>query len=174
MIRRNELCPCGSGKRYKHCCGQQRPKVGMEALINKSNLVLNGDAMPREQKTIVVLGTARGGTSIAAGALYHLGVPMFSVHRPVFEDVYLGPAFETGDSKSYKEIIKKYNEEPVWAWKRPSSIDYLDVLIQELRNPIFIIMMRDILSVANRNVLSMGHDVLASMGSALEQQKEAS
>ena len=21
-VGRNELCPCGSGKKYKHCCGQ--------------------------------------------------------------------------------------------------------------------------------------------------------
>jgi len=25
---RNEPCPCGSGKKYKDCCGKSGPKVG--------------------------------------------------------------------------------------------------------------------------------------------------
>ncbi len=29
--RRNEPCPCGSGKKYKHCCGKSGPKKGMLA-----------------------------------------------------------------------------------------------------------------------------------------------
>jgi len=24
--KRNDLCPCGSGKKYKHCCGRSRPR----------------------------------------------------------------------------------------------------------------------------------------------------
>lgn len=31
---RNELCPCGSGKKYKHCCeGKRRVSKGMIALL---------------------------------------------------------------------------------------------------------------------------------------------
>ncbi len=29
--KRNELCPCGSGKKYKNCCGKSGPKKGMLA-----------------------------------------------------------------------------------------------------------------------------------------------
>ncbi|MBN2823809.1 MAG: preprotein translocase subunit SecA, partial [Campylobacterales bacterium] len=29
--RRNELCPCGSGKKYKQCCGRSGPKKGLLA-----------------------------------------------------------------------------------------------------------------------------------------------
>jgi preprotein translocase subunit SecA len=29
--KRNEPCPCGSGKKYKHCCGKSGPKKGMLA-----------------------------------------------------------------------------------------------------------------------------------------------
>jgi len=29
--KRNEPCPCGSGKKYKHCCGRSGPKKGMLA-----------------------------------------------------------------------------------------------------------------------------------------------
>jgi len=24
IIGRNELCPCGSGKKFKHCCGKEK------------------------------------------------------------------------------------------------------------------------------------------------------
>ena len=27
-VGRNEACPCGSGKKYKNCCGQSGPKKG--------------------------------------------------------------------------------------------------------------------------------------------------
>ena len=30
-IARNEPCPCGSGKKYKHCCGKSGPKRGVLA-----------------------------------------------------------------------------------------------------------------------------------------------
>jgi len=27
-VARNEPCPCGSGKKYKNCCGKSGPKKG--------------------------------------------------------------------------------------------------------------------------------------------------
>jgi len=27
-VARNDLCPCGSGKKYKNCCGKSGPKKG--------------------------------------------------------------------------------------------------------------------------------------------------
>jgi len=30
---RNDPCPCGSGKKYKHCCGKSGPKRGVLAKI---------------------------------------------------------------------------------------------------------------------------------------------
>ena len=26
-IGRNDLCPCGSGRKYKHCCGSAQPQA---------------------------------------------------------------------------------------------------------------------------------------------------
>ena len=31
-IARNDLCPCGSGKKYKSCCGKSGPKKGALAI----------------------------------------------------------------------------------------------------------------------------------------------
>jgi preprotein translocase subunit SecA len=30
-VARNEPCPCGSGKKYKQCCGKSGPKKGLLA-----------------------------------------------------------------------------------------------------------------------------------------------
>ena len=30
-IARNDTCPCGSGKKYKQCCGKSGPKKGIFA-----------------------------------------------------------------------------------------------------------------------------------------------
>ena len=30
-VARNEPCPCGSGKKYKQCCGISGPKKGLVA-----------------------------------------------------------------------------------------------------------------------------------------------
>ena len=30
-IARNDACPCGSGKKYKNCCGVSGPKKGLLA-----------------------------------------------------------------------------------------------------------------------------------------------
>jgi len=30
-VARNDPCPCGSGKKYKQCCGQSGPKKGIFA-----------------------------------------------------------------------------------------------------------------------------------------------
>ena len=30
-IARNDPCPCGSGKKYKQCCGKSGPKKGVFA-----------------------------------------------------------------------------------------------------------------------------------------------
>lgn len=145
--------------------------MSIESLINKGCVVLNMPEKLPKQRTIIVLGTARGGTSIAAGALFHLGVPMFAVHEPVYEDINLSSAFESDDIKRYRKIIKQYNKENIWAWKRPSMINNLPKVIEEVRNPMFVVMMRDVLSVGLRNGLSMGHDIVASMQDALHKQQ---
>lgn len=145
--------------------------MSIETLINKGCVTFNLPEHIPTERTIVVVGTARGGTSIAAGTLNHLGVAMFGAHAPVFEDINLSTAFESKDAKKYTKIIKKYNKEAVWAWKRPSSLGYLDLVETEIRNPFYVVVVRDALSVGARNGLSMGHDVVASMKATLAQQE---
>lgn len=32
-IGRNELCPCGSGEKYKKCCGKEKNPLGLEDML---------------------------------------------------------------------------------------------------------------------------------------------
>lgn len=42
-VGRNDLCPCGSGEKYKKCCGKNNTVVSMEHLIEKELYDIQGD-----------------------------------------------------------------------------------------------------------------------------------
>ncbi|NVK42972.1 MAG: hypothetical protein HWE39_17145 [Oceanospirillaceae bacterium] len=146
--------------------------MSIDALINKGCLQLNKEKPLPAERTVIVVGSARGGTSIAAGALFHLGVPMFSAGPPVFEDIHLSNAFEKADKKRYRSIIERFNAESVWAWKRPSNINYLAKVVKEVRNPIFVVMVRDAFAIGVRNSISMKSNAVKSMTEALMHQQK--
>lgn len=37
-VGRNELCPCGSGKKYKNCCGKTSNINGYRVLKKQENI----------------------------------------------------------------------------------------------------------------------------------------
>lgn len=110
-----------------------------------------------KEKTIIVVGVARGGTSMVSGSLHHLGI--FCGARavsPVFEDTHLSSAIESNDITKTKEIIEEYNKtHSLWAYKRPNIINYLPKLHQLFRNPVYLFIFKDIASIAERNSISM-------------------
>ena len=144
-----------------------------ESLVNKGVYILNPDRVDTEQspKQIVICGVARSGTSLVSGALHKLGVFMGkTANPPVYEDVELSRAFEMKHFDAARERISAYNQHhPVWGWKRPSSVDYLDTVAQVFPNPSFIFVFRDIFSIANRNRISMQADVVANMQTVYHQ-----
>ena len=123
-----------------------------------------------EPRTIITLGVARGGTSLIAGTLHHLGV--FSgdaCHSPVFEDCRLSDAIENRSSELAADVIEEYNQRyDIWAWKRPGSLRYLTKLHKLARNPHYIIVFKDLLAIANRNCISMGFELDSGLQSALK------
>jgi hypothetical protein len=132
------------------------------AVLGDQNLIKSN------QKTIIVVGVARGGTSMVAGSLHHLG--FFGGERsgpPVYEDVSLAEAFENKDTKRIQELISLYNRNhDTWFFKRPSVIDYLDEIHHKVRNPVFIFIFKDIFTVSNRNNISMQQDILKGLSNA--------
>jgi hypothetical protein len=185
--------------------------MDVDALLNHGIVLINDPDRAAEERTIVVLGTARSGTSLAAGVLSHLGVFMGDNARaPVFEDTRLAHHFEeafaapnTSKSRTEKTsagnsgnkpesrsenkseyrsehkkkqaldaaraTVSEYNNHSVWGWKRPSSINYLQELHRELRNPVYVVSFKDPLAIANRNLVSMGTPLLPNMQQVLKE-----
>lgn len=140
-----------------------------DAMVNLGVHVLN-EPTSREPRTIVVLGLARGGTSMVAGALFHLGVFMGdNVHPTTFEDNHLSNPLDKGKLGVARRFIAERNDRyDVWGWKRPSSFRYLNVVAREFRNPHYVMVCRDLLAVATRRQLTAGHDVVFAMRRALK------
>lgn len=134
-----------------------------DSLINKGVAVV-GD-IKSEISPIVVVGVARGGTSMIAGSMAHLGIFMGAQSSPpVFEDVQLSKLFENQDFDGVKKLVNHYNENHnLWGWKRPSSINYLDDVHLLLNCPRYIFVYKDIMSIAQRNAISMLSELVSGM-----------
>ncbi|MGB2428724.1 MAG: hypothetical protein ACPIGG_04475, partial [Akkermansiaceae bacterium] len=92
---------------------------------------------------------------------------------PVFEDTRLSSAFEELKLNDAKNIIREYTaKHDLWAWKRPGSLDYLDKVEQAFENPFYIIIFKDIFSIANRNKISMGIDLTKGLRGALQKYEK--
>lgn len=142
--------------------------MSLETLTNKG-IVIARSSSKHPQKTIVVVGVARGGTSIVSGTLHHLGVFMGNANSPVYEDLRISLAFEKQSDEKFEHVIQAYNRNyDTWAWKRPSTLHSLPRIARKVRNPHFIFVFRDILSVANRNTISMSKNMGDGLKCALE------
>lgn len=99
-----------------------------------------------QPKTLIVMGVSRGGTSLAAGVLRLAGV--FMGHK-VAHDSHEDAEFHNHDPGALKNLILARNtEQSTWGWKYPHAVDYLSHIHAHLRNPHFIVVFRDLLSVA--------------------------
>lgn len=145
------------------------PDDGVEAPFNTGIAVVTAPDPAVRERTLVVLGPGRGGTSAVAGMLSHLGVFLGDeLGRVNYEDLRLSKTVENGDLASAGEVLADYNRRhAVWGWKRPSSFKYLDQIESSFRNPHFICVFRDVAAIASRRELSMGFDVTKSMQGAL-------
>ncbi len=143
--------------------------MDFEQLRNTGVLELNKPSTKTAEKTVIVLGSARGGTSMVAGVLQALGVFMGEKLGPVFEDVVLSGAIEARNFQLTREIVQNRNQAyPVWGWKRPSAIQYRDVWSGLFRNPYIIAIFRDPFAIANRNRISMLSDIFQNMESSVD------
>ncbi len=135
----------------------------MEKLKN-SGIEFIGD-FNSEEKTIVVVGVARSGTSLVAGVLDKIGVFTGEKSKsPVFEDIKLSTAIENDNEELIDKIIESYNKKyKVWAFKRPSIVKYLEKMHSKWRNPYYIFIFKDVVSIANRNKISMNMNFLENM-----------
>ena len=124
----------------------------------------------KSARTICVLGVPRGGTSMVAGILRHLGVPMgLNIENATNEDrAFLNHRGErrlfwdpnrSSDRDQYISSILTLIEQrntafPTWGWKDPIALYYIREILPALRNICFIVVTRDPGAVAQRERLS--------------------
>jgi len=111
-----------------------------------------------EQKTIVVCDLSHCGTTMLTGIIQILGVSMV-------EDGYVGHSREDneirnaakayrkrGDTDSLKEVIDRKNKEKdVWGFKL-INLWATDIIFEHLRNPIYLLILKDPVSVTKRRL----------------------
>jgi hypothetical protein len=144
----------------------QNMAIDQSRLLNSGIVILNGDAIRASEGTFVVLGAPRGGTSMVAGALHHLGLFMGHPLVPAtYEDTALISAITHRKLDIVKKTINERNERyPIWGWKQPSHVQYfVENVVPLLRNPVFLVVYRDLVATANRNRIAVGADLVASM-----------
>ena len=133
--------------------------------MNEKNLglvTLNNDASGLKNKTVIVLGAARGGTSMIAGTLSRLGVYMGQNTPPLYEDESLSKYIDDLDKNNIKKIITERNiNYALWGIKKPSL--KLLSLRHLFREPVYIVVFRDIFATANRRVISKNQSLFSEM-----------
>jgi tetratricopeptide (TPR) repeat protein len=93
--RRNDPCPCGSGKRYKHCCGKGETSVGSVVSPPTAEAIL-GEAMRHHQ----------AGRLADADALY--GQVLRLDPANAYAKQYLGVlAMQRGDARQGEALIRE-------------------------------------------------------------------
>ncbi len=111
-----------------------------------------------KDKTIVIMGVARGGTSMVAGTVRELGIFLGDRLGENHED----PQFLSLDVDKILEVIERRNSEhKTWGWKMPHSLQYIEEIQSDLRNPHYILVWRNTLAAAisqvNRSDTTMGN-----------------
>lgn len=108
---------------------------------------------PKTERTFVVLGTPRGGTSLLAGALVEAGVYMGEYRTRQYEDpdFKLSPAESKQGNPSARllpAILDRNANHRLWGWKWPNAIYYISAIHHLLVRPVYLFVYRDIESIA--------------------------
>lgn len=111
------------------------------------------------KKTFIIFGVGRGGTTMVAGAAKLCGLDIgknlpinmedndFNIH--VLRKAGIKPIHHILDSLKERNATKG-----IWGWKFPRAIAYLPYLRELLVNPHLILVFRDPVATATRQVLS--------------------
>jgi hypothetical protein len=160
IIQRNEPCPCGSGKRFKHCCGEF-DRSGVIQPVKVPPPGVGGDPPYRTRRTFVVLGSPRGGTSLLAGALHRAGVHMGAFKTTQYEDpdFKLPPHQASAAPARLAPTIRSRNLQfEHWGWKVPNNIYYIRTVAGLLINPVFLFIYRDPVEIARSSARHDGRN----------------
>lgn len=127
---------------------------------NSGFATINGTAAALPQKTILVLGIGRGGTSMVAGVLSKLGIYMGDGLSSRYQDSTLLDCLKRNDKKQAKKIIKERDASyPVWGVKKLRLWRWERLF----RERVYVVVVRDIFATANRRTTIYNISLLAEM-----------
>jgi hypothetical protein len=113
-----------------------------------------------EKKTFIIFGIGRGGTTMVAGVAKLCGLDI-GQDLPVNmedNDFNLQVLAKKGIEKPIPYIIDALEQRnktmDIWGWKFPRAIAYLDSIRQHIINPHLILVSRDPIATAAREILS--------------------
>lgn len=127
------------------------------------------------EATIIVCGPARSGTTMVATILSKLGITLGSdIDEILYEDTEIRSAILSKDEFSLKRIFDLNNQKnKIWGWKYPGSLEMLDFIARETRNPHFIFTSRDPVAIACRNAIAEETDPRMSMIDSMNYMRRA-
>ncbi len=141
-----------------------------DILSNPGLCRLNASAADLEYKTVIVIGINRGGTSMAAAALHALGIEMGEAQAPLYEDQPLNKLIDTRDRTGAAQIVaERDRKHAVWGFKHPSGAMLSSSWRRIFREPVYVVVFRDPLAVANRRAVSREKDLFREISVALNQ-----
>jgi len=133
----------------------------LEACSMRIATVYRRDDYDDDHRTFVVLGAPRGGTSLMAGAIQLLGVPMGAGRGVQHEDPAFNPSQRV--EQMIQTICERNDAFKKWGWKRPNTVYFYPDIAKVLRNPVFIFVIRNPLDIMlsackhDRDILHQGH-----------------
>jgi hypothetical protein len=114
---------------------------------NSASVTLFDDkkSSPESPRTVIVMGVNRGGTSMVAGAVRGFGI-FLGDNLPVNNE---DPDFTYKSVPHMTAAILARNAKyQSWGWKFPMAAHYLEELLPVIRNPVFVIVARDVAATA--------------------------
>ena len=116
---------------------------------------------PTEISTTIIFGVARGGTTMAARVVSSLGIDLAEGNNINFEDeqfnlqkLGLNPNREQQELTTHllNRIEQRNNQHSRWGWKYPNAAAYLPLILERVRNPRLICILRDPLASSSREL----------------------
>ena len=140
-----------------------------------ARLVLNKKKLRTPYKTVPVIGLARSGTTMVANMLKTVGVPMGVTGGEegahVAEDVAISELIDHHAwTPEIHDMIQERNaKHNIWGWKKPGSYRRMKWMQDGLRNPHFVVVVRDLTAIAQRRTMSRNVSFSEARDEILEQ-----
>lgn len=135
-----------------------------------SGLFICNNRPAGSQATLLVLGSGRGGTSLVAGVLYHMGIFLGDeCMRPSYEDQKLSRDIYGASGGNPRDTIDDYSSRfDVWGYKQPQALSFIMRHHDQFVEPRLVIVVKDVAAIAVRKVFVLGGDPIDYMYLALE------